>query len=371
MPRWYVNSVFLPGLLLIALMASGCAGKPRPEAKTPAPGDVVYFVPNASNAVALTFDDGPNESATPQVLDILKRHGVKATFFLVGTNVERSAALARRVRDEGHVIGNHSYAHKRYDLVTPAETLEDISNGAKAIHSVLGMEPQLFRPPYGINGSGTVARCKSTGVTLVGWSADGNDWNPHTRQEIADSIVTQAVPGDIILLHDGFETAPAANRAATVDALELILDGLKKKGLNCVTVPELIKLAGPPVAEFDNGVRLLGYDLPLAGTIEPRQAFYVRYMWEIPPGLDVSTMKGLVRFETAGGSTFNDDHALPALDEVRTLRVRRVLVVPESARPGKYQCRVRLADSSRTYGIRAAVNCSGKNVLLSEGGAAR
>ncbi|MBA4386419.1 MAG: hypothetical protein C0404_00455 [Verrucomicrobia bacterium] len=335
---------------VVLLLPAGCTR--QPVARPIAQGDVVYFVPTTNKMVALTFDDGPNLAATPRILECLKEQGVIATFFLVGTNVERVAETAQRIRAEGHTIGNHSYSHKNFSEVSPAVIREEIEHGAAAIEKIVGVKPELFRPPYGINGTGTVEYCKANRITIVGWSGDGNDWNPHSPQEIADEIINQAVPGDVILLHDGFETRPMANRLNTIEAVKIVVPRLKEKGFTFVSVPELLRQAGPPVAEFANGIRLLGYDVPAGKPVSQGDAIYVRYFWDVPSALNRKPIAGTVKFETASGFSFEDNHQMPYQDEVRQMPVKKVMVVPPGAPAGDYSCRVGVFDPEQPKGLR-------------------
>lgn len=342
----------MAGLAATALLAGGCSRVPAPLARKIMPGDVVYFVPVTNRMVALTFDDGPNEGVTTAILDTLKSNGVHATFFMLGANVERNPAIARRIIEEGHAIGNHSYSHQRFDQMQPAEIVKEIERGAAVIEKAAGTKPLLFRPPYGIDGTGTVEYCRQNGVTLAGWSADGNDWNPHTGREIADEICSQATPGDILLLHDGFETSPRPRRGPTVESVQIIVDRLKQRGFAFVTLPELIAQAGPPVAEFENGVRLLGWDLPTSLPLPQGESVYVRYFWDVPRKDGRPTATGTVKIELGETFSFDDNHELPPQEQVRQLPVKRVLTVPSAAPPGEYSIRIGLFDSTRSKGSR-------------------
>src|ERR1035437_3657967 len=135
----------LAGLVLIAGgPLVGCRGPERLPFR-PQPGDLVSYVPVAGRVVALTFDDGPNDPYTSQVLDVLDRESVRATFFLVGTNAERNPDTVRRMVQAGHAIGNHSYDHPRFDQISYAARRDEIRHGADAIAAVTGVRPVLFR----------------------------------------------------------------------------------------------------------------------------------------------------------------------------------------------------------------------------------
>ncbi|MFH1968778.1 MAG: polysaccharide deacetylase family protein [Verrucomicrobiota bacterium] len=321
-----------PGLL-------GCQRQPAPFKPAVDPGETIYFVPVREKVIALTFDDGPNEPATGLILDALKRYQVKATFFLIGANVERYPETARRIKAEGHLIGNHTARHSRFDQSTASAIAQDIADGQRAIETVTGVTPLWFRPPYGISGPGMEEACRAQGLAIAGWSADANDWNPHPVEKLVASIVSQATSGDILLLHDGWETRPGADRQNTVEAVPLILAKLKAQGFRFVTVPDLLRVAGCPVAEFKNGARLLGLQIP-AQPLPPGEGFWVRYFWDVPSGWDNLTSEVFVHYTTPDGSMqFQDDHEIPRLGDVRDRVLKHLVIVPRKAPLGRYQVR--------------------------------
>ena len=316
----------------------------------PKPGETCFFVPVREKTVALTFDDGPNEPFTGQVLDALKFHGIKATFFLVGSNVERLPGTARRIRDEGHCIGGHSFAHLRFDQVAPAEAADDITRGNLAIEIATGVKPAWFRPPFGINAPGMEEVCRENGMVVVGWSLDANDWNPHPVQELVDRIVSQAVPGEIILLHDGWDIRPGGDRHRTAEAVPLIIERLKAQGFSFATLPELFGAAGKPLFDFGNGIRLLG--LHISGVpVAPGGEFHARYFWDMPPAADNLPDKAFVDFLAPGGKAwFQDDYMIPARKDVRDAVLRHTVSVPLQAPCGLYDARIGIG-SSHNAGI--------------------
>lgn len=336
--------LFAAGVVGLLWGLTGCQRQPAPFKPVVDPGETVYFVPVREKVIALTFDDGPNEPATGLILDALKRQQVKATFFLIGDNVARYPETARRIKAEGHLIGNHTARHSMFDQSTAPAIAQDISDGQRAIEAVTGVKPLWFRPPYGIAGPGMEEACRAQGLAIVGWSADANDWNPHAIEELVASIVSQATPGDILLLHDGWETRPGANRQNTVAAVPLILEKLKAQGFRFVTVPDLLRAAGRPVAEFENGARLLGLQIP-GKSLAPGEGFWVRYFWDVPSGWGNLTPDAFVHFTTLDGSNqFQDNHAIPRFGNVRDRVLKHLVVVPPTALPGRYQARLGLVD---------------------------
>ena len=192
--------------------------------------------------IALTFDDGPNEPFTSRILDILKQHDVKATFFMIGQNVERSIEVCRRLVEEGHVIGNHSYFHPRWLAFKRRKNVtQELELAQEVICKVSGVRPNLFRPPYGIQTPWLLRAARSLGFTVIAWDNMTNDWHlGKGAEQITEAILKKAKAGGIIVLHDGRNTQQGYDRASLLEALPHILIGLKQQGYHCVTIPELI-----------------------------------------------------------------------------------------------------------------------------------
>ena len=205
-------------------------------------GPVLGRGPSDSRAVALTFDDGPGEQ-TPAILDILRDHGVRATFFLCGSNVERFPALARRIADEGHGIGNHTYSHPRLLGRSPGRIALEIDRAQRVIFHRTGCQPSLFRPPYGLRWFGLFPILARNGMTAVMWSVNSLDWRLTARQ-IVERVLGQTRPGSIIVLHDGVPPRARGDRSATVEALPEILRELGTR-YRLVTVSEFLCAAAP------------------------------------------------------------------------------------------------------------------------------
>lgn len=179
--------------------------------------------------VALTFDDGPTPGHTARLLDGLKERGIHATFFLAGYRLEGNEALVRRMKAEGHQIGNHSYDHAQLTTLSQAAALEDLTRCDLALCTLLGEGGYWVRPPYGSIHPQTLS---ALDVPVICWSVDPLDWAGKTAEEIAGHIVHNAVDGDIILLHDCYRS--------TVDAALQAADGLLARGFRLVTVAEML-----------------------------------------------------------------------------------------------------------------------------------
>lgn len=190
-------------------------------------------------SIALTLDDGPGEE-TSLILQILKDANVRATFFLCGANVERHPELARRVVEEGHEIGNHTYSHPRLLGKTPGKIFWEIDRAQKVIEHHTGRKPELFRPPYGLRWFGLFPILQRQQMKAIMWSVNGRDWKIPAEQ-ITERVLRQTHPGAIILLHDGIPPRESGNRKATVEALPAVLRILGRR-YRFVTVSEIQSL---------------------------------------------------------------------------------------------------------------------------------
>ncbi|MBM7663467.1 peptidoglycan/xylan/chitin deacetylase (PgdA/CDA1 family) [Bacillus mesophilus] len=193
------------------------------------------------NTVALTFDDGPDPRFTPQVLDVLKENNVKATFFLMGSRAKAYPDLVKRIIDEGHIIGNHTYWHPNLVKEGDLATLErEVSQTEDALAEQIGYRTKLFRAPYGFLYNELVEKLKELNYSVVGWSVDSLDWQEAPPEQIAYNVISNVHPGAIILMHDGAEWD--GDRTNTIKSLRQIIPELKKLGLEFDTVPGLLNI---------------------------------------------------------------------------------------------------------------------------------
>jgi peptidoglycan-N-acetylglucosamine deacetylase len=183
-----------------------------------------------SRSVALTFDDGPNEEATPGILDALKARGVRATFFILGKHAEQWPHLVKRVADEGHSIGNHGYYHRKLHFKSPGYVKNDLTLGTRAIERASGFHPRLFRAPHGFRSPWVSAIAHSLGQRTVGWSFGVWDSDKPGAEVITERILAKARPGSILLLHDGDGYDPRGDRTQTAQAVPVIVDRLLAEG---------------------------------------------------------------------------------------------------------------------------------------------
>ncbi|UPT73740.1 MAG: polysaccharide deacetylase family protein [Elusimicrobiota bacterium] len=209
-------------LAAVGVLAHGLAS-PQSDWMAPA----VLRSPDPMEAV-LTFDDGPTPY-TAQVLDLLKREGIQATFFLCGSAAERRPDLVRRIRDEGHVIGNHTWSHPYLHLAGRETIASEIDRTQDVLERITGERPVWFRPPYGVRGFAVPELLRERGMRMMLWSARGHDGSLDAGV-IAKGTLDQLGPGAIILLHDGDEAREGGDRSATVEALPAIIAGARAKG---------------------------------------------------------------------------------------------------------------------------------------------
>jgi peptidoglycan-N-acetylglucosamine deacetylase len=186
--------------------------------------------------IALTFDDGPWLESTAQILDILKKNNIKATFFVVGQMLKEHPDLGKRIVAEGHVIANHTW-HHWYHYFNPKAAAFEIDRTSELIYQLTGVKTTLFRPPGGILHNGLAAYAKNKNHTVVMWSADSLDYNRPAVSRLVNNVMKNSKPGGIVLLHDG-----GGNRQRTVEALPQLITQYKKQGYRFVTVPELLEM---------------------------------------------------------------------------------------------------------------------------------
>ncbi len=183
--------------------------------------------------VALTFDDGPRADTTTRLLDGLLDRGAAATFFVIGEQVPGNAGLLRRMRAEGHQIGNHTYSHVRLLKTDKDTVVEEIHKTEVLLKELVGEGSFWLRPPYGLIGS---ERAKLIKTPMIYWSVDPQDWKLLNKDKVVSAVLEAVQPGDVILLHDFYSTS--------VDAALEIIDCLQAEGYDFVTVEELFRIQG-------------------------------------------------------------------------------------------------------------------------------
>ena len=246
------------GALGVAAGAAGFAWFHGQHPTSQLYGPTICRVPEAERMIALTYDDGPNPRHTEELLGILDRHGAKATFLLIGKWAEREPELVRSVAAAGHAIGNHTWSHPTMPLRSAAQIREEMRRTRDAVgtagvsfSTVDGAE--LMRPPYGRRRPGTLRTVREAGYVPLLWSITCYDWR---RTATVDKLVRRgcrARSGDVILLHDGSNAEPAADRSASVAATDEIIRRLGADGYRFVAIPELVGEAADGGAEDRTG----------------------------------------------------------------------------------------------------------------------
>src|SRR5438067_2539362 len=191
----------------------------------------------------LTFDDGPDEDATPALLDALDRFEVKATFFVVGEQLLRNHAIARDAAERGHELALHGFGHPEHDELSPPQSRDEIARGIGAFEAATGRSPRFYRPPYGRFNRWSYEACHELGLQPVYWSAWGSDWEDIPPERIAELVVRDLLPGAIVLLHDSARYAGRPSATATAEAVPLIAERASESGLELVTLGEATQSA--------------------------------------------------------------------------------------------------------------------------------
>jgi peptidoglycan/xylan/chitin deacetylase (PgdA/CDA1 family) len=186
--------------------------------------------------MAITFDDGPNPAATPGLLELLARHNVTATFFLIGQRVRAFPALAREIAERGHAIGNHTETHPALTFLSPARIGQELERCDDAIVEATGKKPRWMRPPFGYRSPllGTIVRQRG-GAGVAMWNVAARDWRTHAPEPVIQRL-HRARGGDIVLLHDGDHRVLEGKRGHVAAALEYWLPRWRDAGIQFVNL---------------------------------------------------------------------------------------------------------------------------------------
>ncbi|OZU87318.1 hypothetical protein CIL03_17130 [Virgibacillus indicus] len=184
--------------------------------------------------IALTFDDGPHPKVTPRILETLRRYDAKATFFMLGSQVEYYPSIANRVGEAGHEIGNHTMNHQDLTALGINKIKEEIQESSSIIEKATGRTPTLLRPPYGASNENAEQAANHSGTPIIMWSVDSLDWKSRNAAAVKEEVMLNVSPGSIVLLHD--------IHPSTADVLRQVLTALEKQGYQMVTVSQLLEL---------------------------------------------------------------------------------------------------------------------------------
>ncbi len=193
-----------------------------------------------SKKLALTYDDGPNDPYTLRLLEVLARHDVKATFFLIGRYVTQRPDIVRELVKAGHAVGNHTFTHPLLTFKPPAEIRKELEDCERALTDAVGEHSNLFRPPFGGRRPAALRIARQMGLEPVMWNVTGYDWKAPSSEYIERRVSRQVRGGDVILLHDGGHLVFGADRSHTVVATDRLISRYKGKGYEFVTAPEMM-----------------------------------------------------------------------------------------------------------------------------------
>jgi len=201
--------------------------------------------PRGSKQIGLTFDDGPNDPHTFRLLEVLSKHNVHATFFLIGRYVRQRPDIAAEIAKRGHVIGNHSFTHPLLTLEPASRIRDEILQCGEAINDAAGEHSNLFRAPWGGRRPGVFALVRELGLEPVMWNITGYDWSARSAEFIQQQVAPKLRGGDVVLLHDGGHKAFGTDRSKTVEAVDRILEEYRDR-YDFVSIPEMMRQCGKP-----------------------------------------------------------------------------------------------------------------------------
>ena len=203
-------------------------------------GHTFTGLPLGAKQIALTYDDGPNDPHTQRLLEVLARHEVRATFFLIGRYVRERPEIAREVAKAGHTIGNHTFTHPLLALKSAAAIRRELADCQAAIEDAAGVQCNLFRPPFGGRRPAVLRIARELRLEPVMWNVTGYDWNAPPAAAIEQKVERQIRGGDVILLHDGGHKQMGADRSQTVLATYHLIAKYKSEGYEFKTIPQMM-----------------------------------------------------------------------------------------------------------------------------------
>jgi peptidoglycan/xylan/chitin deacetylase (PgdA/CDA1 family) len=197
-------------------------------------------LPRGTRQLALTYDDGPNDPHTLRLVEVLAKHDVHATFFLIGRYVRQHPEIAREIVKSGHVVGNHTFGHPLLIFKSAAEIRQELSDCRAAIQDAIGEHSHLFRPPFGGRRPAVLRVARELDLVPIMWNVTGFDWNAPPSAVIEQKVAKQIRGGDVILLHDGGHRQMGADRSQTVLATDRLIEKYKSEAYEFVTIPKMM-----------------------------------------------------------------------------------------------------------------------------------
>jgi peptidoglycan-N-acetylglucosamine deacetylase len=243
-PEFQVIRERMLNLALAATAAAIAAGYQTMSATGSWYGRAFHGLPRGSRKIALTFDDGPNDPYTQKVLDVLSKHNVHASFFLIGRYVQQRPDIVRLIAEQGHVVGNHTFTHPLLTFESKKHVRDEIVHCREVITGAVGPHSNLFRPPWGGRRPGVFPLVRQLGLEPIMWNVMGYDWKAPSAEYIVKKVARGIRGGDVILLHDGGHLVFGTDRAATVRATDVVISRYKAEGYEFVTIPEMMKEPG-------------------------------------------------------------------------------------------------------------------------------
>lgn len=198
-------------------------------------------LPPGARTLALTYDDGPNDACTQRLLEVLAKHSVRATFFMIGRFSQQRPDLVEAVFRAGHAIGNHTFNHPNLIFARAERTRQELTQCQDVLREITGQNPRLFRPPWGARRPGTLRIVRDLGLNPIMWNVAGYDWSSPPADMIVSKVLGRIRGGDVILLHDGSHSHMGADRLQTVLATDRIIADCQLQGYQFKTLPEMIE----------------------------------------------------------------------------------------------------------------------------------
>ena len=238
--------IYNPCMLALALtgaVSAAAAAVAGYQSMAPAAqwyGRTFIGLDRGSRQIALTYDDGPNDPHTLRLLEVLAKHGVQATFFLIGRHAEDLPGLVNEIAKAGHVIGNHTFSHPLLIFKSTSEIRGELIRCQAVLHDAIGKHSNLFRPPFGGRRPAVLRVARELGLEPVMWNVTGYDWTAPPGEKIERKVAKQIRGGDVILLHDGGHKQIGADRSQTVIATDRLIARYTDEGYEFVTVTQMM-----------------------------------------------------------------------------------------------------------------------------------
>ena len=227
---------------LAGVAAATAAPPPATSLAPPASGtDAFTSLARGTRQLALTYDDGPNDPHTLRLLEVLAKHNVRATFFLIGRYIHQRPDIVGEITKAGHVIGNHTFTHPLLTFKSAAEVRKELADCRAAMQDAVGAHSNLFRPPFGGRRPAVLRIARELGLEPIMWNVTGYDWNAPLAAVIEGKVEKQMRGGDVILLHDGGHKQMGADRSQTVLASDHLLTRYKSERYDFVTVSQMLE----------------------------------------------------------------------------------------------------------------------------------